>query len=213
MYVLGKALSQEELQSLMNENVIYLKERQKKGGAQLSFSKTEQVNVGQVFTTNVHIDKVSNLAGWSFDLEYNPQILSVESVKEGDALKTEGKETFFQKGSINNNDGNLIGLSAVYLGTGGVEASGTLATLTFKAIKDGESYLRFKKVEFGNPKGGTISVDIVDTTITVSSVPPCDVNADGVVNIFDLILVAQAFGKEIKTRVDTNGDGLSVSLT
>ncbi|HIA69473.1 TPA: T9SS type A sorting domain-containing protein, partial [Candidatus Poribacteria bacterium] len=66
----------------------------------------------------------------------------------------------------------------------------------------------FKKVELGDPKGKVIPVDIVNTTITVSSVPPCDVNADGSVNIFDLILVAQAFGQEVKTRVDTNGDGV-----
>jgi hypothetical protein len=47
----------------------------------------------------------------------------------------------------------------------------------------------------------------VDTTITLFSVSSCDVNADGTVNLFDLILVGQAFGKEVKTRVDTNGGG------
>ena len=47
----------------------------------------------------------------------------------------------------------------------------------------------------------------MDTTITLFSVSSCDVNADGTVNLFDLILVGQAFGKEVKTRVDTNGGG------
>jgi hypothetical protein len=52
-------------------------------------------------------------------------------------------KTIVQQGKINNQSGTLTGLSSVYLGAGGVEASGALATLTFKAIKDGESYLYF----------------------------------------------------------------------
>ena len=99
-------------------------------------------------------------------------------------------------------------MSSVYLGTGGITASGSLVTLGFKAIKDGESYLRLKKVKFGDPKGNEIQIEVVNTTITVSSVPPCDVNANGTVDIFDLILVAQVFGQESKTRADTNGDGV-----
>ena len=157
---------------------------------------------------SVLVDKVANLAGCSFDLEFAPKILSLESIEEGNALKSEGKETFFQKGSINNKAGTLTGLSSVYLGTGGITASGSLVTLGFKTIKDGESYLRLKKVKFGDPKGNEIQIEVVNTTITVSSVPPCDVNANGTVDIFDLILVAQVFGQESKTRADTNGDGV-----
>ena len=114
--------------------------------AKLSFSKLDRVHVDQVFTVNALVDKVPNLAGWTVAIEYNPSLLELQSVKEGDALQAEGKGVFFQQGKINSQSGTLTGLSSVYLGIGGVEASGVLATLTFKAIKDGESYLRFKKV-------------------------------------------------------------------
>ena len=174
----------------------------------LKFSTIDPVSIDQMFSIQVLVGEITNLAGWSFDLEYDPEILSVESVEEGDVLKSEGSTTFFQEGKTNNKEGTVTGLSSVYLGTGGVDTSGNLLTLNLKAIKDGGGYLRFKKVEFGDPKGKTIPIDTVDTTITVSSVPPCDVNADGSVNIFDLILVAQAFGQKVKTRVDTNGDGV-----
>ena len=95
---------------------------------ELSFSKTDRVNVDQVFIINVLVDQVSNLAGWTLAIEYNPSMLKLLSVKEG-------KGTFFQQGKINSKSGTLTGLSSVYLGTGGVEASGALATLTFKAIQ------------------------------------------------------------------------------
>ena len=36
---------------------------------------------------------------------------------------------------------------------------------------------------------------------------PADINGDGVVNIFDLTLVAQAFGKD-GLEGDVNGDGM-----
>ena len=55
----------------------------------------------------------------------------------------------------------------------------------------------------------------INTTVTVSSplapvpsVPLCDVNANGTVDVFDLILVAQLLGQESKTRMDANGDRL-----
>ena len=102
---------------------------------ELSFSKTDRVNVDHVFIINVLVDQVSNLAGWTLAIEYNPSMLKLQSVKEGNALDTEGKGTFFQQGKINSKSGTLTGLSSVYLGTGGVEASGALATLTFKAIQ------------------------------------------------------------------------------
>ena len=174
----------------------------------LSFSTVTAMNLGAIAEIELLIDEVTSLAGWSLDLEFDPQILSLESVKEGNALTAEGKETFFQKGKLDNELGSLIGLNSVYLGTGGLTAVGTLVTLSFKAIKDGESYLRLKNVKFGNPKGNEIPIEVINTTITVSSVPPCDVNANGTVDIFDLILVAQVFGQESKTRADTNGDGV-----
>tara|TARA_B100000809_G_scaffold166117_1_gene163365 strand:- start:749 stop:1045 length:297 start_codon:yes stop_codon:yes gene_type:complete len=59
----------------------------------------------------------------------------------------------------------------------------------------------------GDPKGKSIPINVVKTIITVASAPPCDINADGEVNIFDLILVAQVFGQKVNTRADTNDDG------
>ncbi|MDP7281962.1 MAG: hypothetical protein QGG39_19055, partial [Candidatus Poribacteria bacterium] len=50
---------------------------------------------------------------------------------------------------------------------------------------------------------GTIPHQVVDSTITVSDALPGDVNGDGAVNIFDLVIAAGQFGK---TGADLMGD-------
>ena len=42
----------------------------------------------------------------------------------------------------------------------------------------------------------------------LETAPTADVNADGVVNILDLVLVAGEFGVENRSRTDINGDGI-----
>ena len=173
----------------------------------LQFSKIESVSLNQSFAVEVLLDDIKDLAGWSFNLEYDPAVLSVESLEESDFLKKGGGTTFFQKGTDNKEKGLVTGISSAYLGVGGVSNSGNLLTINLKSIKDGEGYLRLKQPKFGNPQGGDFPIKVIDTIVTVSSVPPCDVNADGGVDIFDLILVAQLFGQKSDSRSDTNGDG------
>jgi formylglycine-generating enzyme required for sulfatase activity len=182
----------------------------------MKFSPIESVSVNQSFTVQVLMNRITNLAGWSFNLEYDPTILSLESVEEGNLLRVGDGTTFFQNGTVNEKEGTVTGLSSTYLGTGGVSNSGNLLTINLKPIRGGSGYLRLKETKFGDSKGQEIPIQVINTTVTViaehvpapvPSVPSCDVNANGTVDIFDLILVAQLLGQESKTRADTNGDG------
>ena len=58
---------------------------------------------------------VFDLAGWQFDIAFDPAALEAISVSEGDFLKTDGGTTFFQSGSIDNAAGKITGLSAARL--------------------------------------------------------------------------------------------------
>ena len=42
------------------------------------------------------------MAGWQFDIAFDPAALEAVDVTEGDFLKTDGGSTFFQSGSIDN---------------------------------------------------------------------------------------------------------------
>ena len=172
------------------------------------YIRNKQVSQDQVFTVSINVDRIYNLAGWSANLEYDPEILELQAIEQGGAFNIKEEATFQEKGIINQKEGLLENMSWTYLRKGGVSGSGALAILTFNSLKSGESDLHLKKVKFGDPSGKEMPIEVTDATITVSGGPPCDVNADGTVNIFDLILVAQVFGQKVDTRADTNDDGV-----
>ena len=101
-------------------------------GIGYTFSQTP-IHTGDTFTLNIHAENVSDLAGWQFDIAFDPAVLEAIDVSEGDFFKTEGESTFFQSGSIDNAAGKIAGLSAARLSTQGASGTGTLLQVRFKA--------------------------------------------------------------------------------
>ena len=175
-----------------------------------AFSKTP-IHVGDTFTLNVRAENVSDMAGWQFDIAFDPAALEAISVSEGDFLKTDGGSTFFQSGSIDNAAGKITGLSAARLSTQGVSGTGVLLQVRFKAKAAGETELVLQKFQFGSVTGDSIPAGPHQIRIAVEEqLATGDVNRDGVVSILDLILVAQQLGKRVSagSAVDVNGDGV-----
>ena len=98
-----------------------------------------QFTVGDTFTLDIRAENVFDLAGWQFDIAFDPTILEAIDVSEGNFLKTDGGTTFFQGGSIDNAAGKITGLSAARLSGGGVSGVGTLLQVRFKAKSAGET--------------------------------------------------------------------------
>ena len=179
-------------------------------GVGYTFSKTP-IHLGDTFTLDISAETVFDLAGWQFDIVFDPAALEAIDVSEGDFLKTGGGTTFFQSGSIDNTAGKIMGLSAARLSAQGVNGTGTLLQVTFKAKSAGETELALQKFQFGSVTGHTIPAGPHEIRITVEEgLPAGDVNRDGVVSILDLILVAQQLGKRVPagSAVDINGDGV-----
>ena len=178
-------------------------------GVGYAISKTP-IHLGDTFTLEIRAENVSDLAGWQFDIAFDPAALEAISVTEGNFLKT-GSTTFFQSGSIDNVAGNITGLNAARLSTQGVSGAGTLLQVRFKAKSIGETELAMHKFEFGTASGGTIPAGPLEIYITVKErLATGDVNRDGRVSILDLILVAQQLGSRVSagSAVDVNGDGV-----
>ena len=179
-------------------------------GVGYTFSKTP-IHLGDTFTLDIRAENVFDLAGWQFDIAFDPAILEAVDVSEGGFLKTDGGTTFFQSGSIDNTVGKIGGLSAARLSVQGVSGTGTLLQVRFKAKSAGETELALHKFQFGSTTGDSIPAGPNQIRITVEErLATGDVNRDGVVSILDLILVAQQLGKRVSagSAVDVNGDGV-----
>ena len=179
-------------------------------GVGYAFSQTP-IHTGDIFTLDIRAENVTDLAGWQFDIAFDPAILEAVDVSEGGFLKTDGGTTFFQGGSIDNASGKITGLNAARLSGGGVSGTGLLLQVRFKAKSAGETELALQKFQFGSTTGDSIPAGPHEIRITVEErLTTGDVNRDGVVSILDLILVAQQLGRRVPagSPVDINGDGV-----
>ena len=179
-------------------------------GVGYTFSKPT-IHVGDTFTLDLSAENVSDLAGWQFDIAFDPAGLEAIEVNEGDFLKREGATTFFQKGVINNRSGKITGLSSARLSEAGVTGIGTLVSVTFTAKAGGQTQLRLENFQLAAITGAPIAAGPHEVGITIEGqLAIGDVNRDGQVSILDLVLVARHFGETVpaNSEVDINGDGL-----
>ena len=180
-------------------------------GTGFSFSTdTPNVRVGDTFTVHVNAEKVTNLAGWQFDLTFDPTVLETIEVKEGGFLKRGGGTTFFQRGTIDNTAGKIADISSALISKDGITGTGTLLSVVFSAKAAGSSQMALNSFQLGSNTGEVIPAGMRDLIITVASQLLWDVNADGQVSILDLILVAQHMGSaaSANSKVDVNRDGI-----
>ena len=175
-----------------------------------TFSKLN-IHARDTFTLDFSAEDVYNFAGWQFDMTFNPNLLEALEIREGDFLKTGSEPTFFRKGTIDNQSGKITGLSSARLSGDGVNGSGVLLSVTFRAIAGGETQLKLNKFQFGSGTGGVISAGPHEVTISIEGqLANGDVNRDGVVSILDMILIARQLGETSPSdpAVDVNGDGV-----
>ncbi|MDE0504412.1 MAG: leucine-rich repeat domain-containing protein [Candidatus Poribacteria bacterium] len=169
------------------------------------------IHTADTFTLDVRLENVIDLAGWQFDLAFDPSVLEAKGVSEGGFLKSDGGATFFQSGRIDNLAGKITGLIAGRLSEGGASGSGSLLQVEFTAKSEGETELALGNFEFGSITGAKIPASPLEVRLTVEErLVTGDVNRDGRVSILDLILVAQQLGKRVAagSPVDINADGI-----
>ena len=169
------------------------------------------IHAGDTFTLDLSAADVYDLAGWQFDITFDPALLEAVEVKEGDFLKKGGATTFFQRGTIDNRSGKIIGLSSARLSKGGISGTGALLSVTFKTKAAGQTQLKLENFQLAAITGVSIPAGPHEVFITVEGqLTTGDVNRDGQVSILDMVLVARDFGKTVpaNSEVDINGDGI-----
>ena len=180
-------------------------------GVGFTFSTTEtNLLAGDTFTLNLNAENITDLAGWQVDVAFDLNVLEAIEVTEGDFLKSEGDDTFFQGGTIDNTAGKITGIFAVRQSASGASGTGTLLSVTFMAKAGGETQVTLENFEFISITDDIIPTVPPNISITVGEYPAWDVNQDGRVSIQDLILVARDLGSNAPTnlRTDVNRDGV-----
>ena len=181
-------------------------------GAGFTFSATEIATLvaGDTFSLNLNAENITDLAGWQTDIAFDPNVLEAVEVTEGDLLKVEGGDTFFQSGTIDNTAGKITDMFSARIAESGVNGSGGLLSVTFKAKAAGKTQVTLENFEFSSISGAIIPTVPPNITITVGDYPAWDVNQDGRVSIVDLVLVAKDFGSNAPAnlRTDVNRDGV-----
>ena len=156
--------------------------------------------IGQQLEFSLNITGGEAVAGYQANVQFDTTALRYVSSVDGDYLPT---GAFFVEPKVN---GNLVQLNAASL-AGESKGDGTLATLTFEVTAAKPSTLTLSDVLLSNTGGETFVPQIENAQITEPTRLKEDINADGSINIADLVLVASNLGKTGQNAADVNGDG------
>jgi len=168
---------------------------------------------GETFSINVSIANVSNLFGYDFNMSYKTAILTCVGVSVGPLSNMPSAML-----EIDDEKGN-VWVNVTYVTPLTTESPATLATINFLIQGQGSSVFDLYSTNLVNSLGQPISHEVSNGYFVNGS--PYDLNKDGHVDIFDLAIVAKAFGsaavddpktpldetKNWNPIADLNGDG------
>ncbi len=104
-----------------------------------------QVNAGATFTLELRAEDAHDLIAAPFHLKFDPQVVRLEEVKQGNLLSSDGKTVIFTRNILNDTGDCTVNLNRKP-GDGGISGSGALAVFTFQAIKPGSTTVTFSEL-------------------------------------------------------------------
>ncbi len=140
-----------------------------RGGAQASFafdppSMTQPV--GSTFTVNVLLNGAQNVYSVPFQLSYDPKLLQVANVSNGNLLSQDGQAV-----ALVHRDDDTAGTLQVTAtrppGASGVSGQGAVVTLTFMAKAAGQGSLTISKGGARDPAMQALPVNGATATVTI----------------------------------------------
>jgi hypothetical protein len=123
------------------------------------------------FTMDIPIHFAEGLSQFNFDLEFDPALLQVIRVQEGDFLSQGGSDsTLWKKPKVDNEKGVVRSVGAHRTGKKGVaENSGVLAIVTFKSIRAGNCNVRLQNPRLLGKNGRELTPQTQGGAIAVFS--------------------------------------------
>jgi hypothetical protein len=133
--------------------------------SQLSVEENEE------FTLDIMIESNVNVSGAEMELVYDPALMEVVSVAEGNFFKQGGENTIFSKGTIDNELGTVTNIYSVIMGDDMMLDRDVFTTITLQAKDNsGISELEMKNVVITNSAGDNLDATITNAEIAVGNV-------------------------------------------
>lgn len=130
----------------------------------------QQVTTGSQFSVRVMADDVANLGSFEFTIQFDPSIITYQSVAKGDLLGSTGRQVVCP-GAIT--DVGTVRFGCATIGTQpGVNGSGELATVTFTAAAEGISPLDLIVVSLSDPLGNDLPAFPQNGSVEVTVATP-----------------------------------------
>jgi hypothetical protein len=140
----------------------------------VSVTTPGQVETEEQFVISVVVEPGAEIAGVQFDLAFDPSLVTVDSVAEGDLLSQDGANTYFSPGSIDNVSGNIDGVAGAIITPGQtVSATGTFAVITVTAgTEEGTCPFTLSGVIAGDINGQPVVVNTIDSQVIIDKDSP-----------------------------------------
>jgi minor extracellular serine protease Vpr len=167
---------------------------------------TPLLNKGDKFAVDVELNSTTPSKSFNLTINYDPYILQASNVAAGSAISGTGGFSYtMQPGSV------FISLSS---DTSGVVTTGTIASIQFQAIGNGEGFISVNSVTAASLEKfvlGTLYYDVSDYSKMY------DLNGDDTVNSLDLNIFKASFGAKsgdsnFNKNCDFNFDGVVDNL-
>ena len=125
------------------------------------------VNNGSNFQVDVTISPLVPIAGAQFNLSFNPNLVNVNSISEGNLFKQNGAQTYFMAGNIDNVAGTIKNVACSIIGNNSVSSQGILATIYFTAKSVGDCPLILSNVIVANQQAQSVNTTINNGDILI----------------------------------------------
>lgn len=125
-----------------------------------------QVQPGSAFTLQLDVDDARDLVAAPFHLKFDPQLLRLQEIQAGAFLSSDGQKIIFTRNILNDTGDATVNLNRLP-GSPGLTGAGTLAVLTFQAVKPGRAMVTFSDLGARDSRMQPVSQDVPHAEITI----------------------------------------------
>ena len=130
------------------------------------------VEIGNYIEVEIYANLTDPVSGWELEtLHFNPDVLYLNSIKEGDLLNSVGT-TYYENGTIDNNTGEAMDFFCFTLGDSNSD-EGSLCILNFTTKNAGVSTIEFETIL--SFEGASVQHTNQSGTITVIEIQPPEI--------------------------------------